>query len=398
MSPVLTVVVDVDKSKGEGLLISDGPLWERSRRLLTPAFHFEILRKYFPVYNSVAEVFMTRIWEEAESGKSVEFFQYVSKATLDTILRCSMSYVGNVQDKKNVHPYVDAVNSLSHLLWKRMLSPFKYPDFIYQLTSEGRENQRHCKSVHEFTEAVIKKRRKELESGQIVQNRHPDFLDILLTAKDDSGVGFTDLEIRNEVDTFTFEGHDTTASAISWIIYALGKYEDEQERVFKEIKSVLGDKDEVSWSDVQELQLLTCFIKESMRFYSPVPLVARLLRKPLIIDGVEIPCGPRVDINIYCIHHNPEVWPDHMVFKPERFDRSTQDRHPFAFVPFSAGPRNCIGQTFAMDEIKVITAKLIKRFIIKLDPDHQTDILPDVVTRATSGIKIIFQKRYIDSR
>ncbi|XP_060078409.1 cytochrome P450 4A25-like [Ylistrum balloti] len=380
---------------GDGLLISDGQKWERNRKLLTPAFHFDILQPYVNIYNKVADILLDKLLSESKSGQSVEVAGPVGLATLDTMLRCAFSYEGDVQLKGESHPYVRAVKDLSRICIKRTIRPWLYPDLIFYLTKEGREFWSLTQYVHIFSSDIIKARRRSINADPSqLDKRRLDFLDILLVARDETGNGMSDEDIRAEVDTFLFEGHDTTASAISWAIYALAKYQREQERLAAEVTEVIGTRTCVEWEDLSKLRYQSLFIKEVMRMYSPVPFVARCLTRPLVYESTVIPPGFGVDINLVGIHHHPDVYPDHETFRPERFsDDSLEDRDPYAFVPFSAGPRNCIGQNFALNEIKVVLTRLLKRFKVELDEDHEIAFVPDLVMRAKNGIKVKLSPR-----
>ncbi|XP_052073285.1 cytochrome P450 4F2-like [Mytilus californianus] len=379
---------------GDGLLISSGKKWERNRRLITPAFHFGILKPYVNIYNSSTDKFLDNLNEFAETSRPVDIFPLVSLETLDTILRCAFSYQGNIQTEGIKHPYVAAVNRLAHLLADRWLKPWLYWDTIYYMTPKGREYRKLCQYVHDFSEGVIRERQQTFLTDGPPTSRHLDFLDILLTAKDDNGIGLSFEDIRAEVDTFLFEGHDTTASAISWAIYHLGKHQKEQEIIYSELSELLNNNKQVSWENLQIMPKLTAFVKESMRMIAPVPGVQRQLTSPITIDNVTIPAGVVVDMGIYMLHHHPDVWPDDDVFKPERFlQEDITERHPYSFLPFAAGSRNCIGQHFAMDEIKVVLARLVQRYKVFLVPDHKYEIEPELVMRAKYGIKVTVEER-----
>ncbi|KAK3084838.1 hypothetical protein FSP39_019991 [Pinctada imbricata] len=364
---------------GHGLLLSDGRKWERNRRMLTPAFHFDILRPYVKVYNEVTNIFLDNLSRDNKRDGNVEVSQYVTLATLDTMLRCSLSYNGNIQQEGR---------------------PWLYWDWVFYMTSTGRELTKLCNYVHNFADEIIQNRKDALRQDPSQLNkRRLDFLDILVTAKDVNGEGLSDLEIRAEVDTFLFEGHDTTASAISWAIYSLAKYPEHQQSIYEEVHSVLQDRREVEWDDIPNFKKLSMFIKEVMRMHSTVPLISRWLTKPLVIDGVEIPAGFSIDISIHAINHHPDVWPDHMEFKPERFgeDAITKDRDPFSYVPFSAGSRNCIGQNFALNEQKVVLARLVNRFRLDLVEGHKYVEVPELVMRSEFGIKVRLEERHQDT-
>ncbi|KAL3862090.1 hypothetical protein ACJMK2_008084 [Sinanodonta woodiana] len=379
---------------GRGLLIADGTRWARSRRLLTPAFHFDILKPYIHVYNNATDLLLENLEKYARTGTCFETFQLVSLCTLDIILRCAFTYHTDCQKGKDAHPYIRAVNEIADDWNKRIRSPHLYPDFIFYLTEIGRRFRKNCKYVHSVADDIINKRRAILEKKGVSGGKYLDFLDILLTARDEDMVGLTQEEIRNEVDTFLFEGHDTTASAISWILYSLAKHQDIQEKVKEELDSVLQGREMVEWDDLRKMEYLTMVIKEGMRFHSPVPSISRKLTKDLELEGQRFPAGTTVSVNIFSVHHNEEVWVKPMEFIPERFSNENSAlMDSFQFVPFSAGPRNCIGQNFAMNEEKVMIARIIHRYKVEIEPNHVPRKKMAVVMRAENGILLRVTER-----
>ncbi|XP_058256033.1 cytochrome P450 4A6-like isoform X2 [Hemibagrus wyckioides] len=207
---------------------------------------------------------------------------------------------------------------------------------------------------------------------------------------DEQQQGLSDEAIRAEVDTFMFEGHDTTASGISWIFYSMACNPEHQQKCREEIQQVLMGKDTIEWEDLSKIPYTTMCIKESLRMYPPVPEIGRMLSKPItFFDGRTAPAGCVIGINIYGIHHNPTVWENPKVFDPLRFlPENTAKRSPHAFVPFSAGPRNCIGQNFAMNEMKVAVALTLRKYVLIKDPDHIPKMIPRLVLRSLNGIHL----------
>lgn len=381
---------------GNGLLLSTGKKWERNRRLLTPAFHFDILKSYIPIYNSATDKLISKFSAATEENCVVDVIRPFSFATLDIMLRCSLSYTEDIQDKENHHPYVTAVTTIGDLLAKRLVNVFHYSDWIYRLSADGRKFHEMCKVIHEFSDSIIHARQETLKANPDMMKgkKRLDFLDILVTARDSDGVGLSNLEIRNEVDTFMFEGHDTTACSLSWMLYAMAANPDEQENVYNELQNVLQNRTEVTWDDLSELRYLTACLKESIRLFTTVPIISRRLTRPFEIDGKVIPAEMTVSINIYAMHHNPDIWSEPEEFRPSRFLSDDQSpKNPYMYIPFSAGPRNCIGQNFAMHEMKVMMAKIIQTFEISADPTYQPEPIPEMVLRSRTGIRVKLKRR-----
>ncbi|KAM9100809.1 cytochrome P450 4F11-like isoform X2 [Sarcophilus harrisii] len=382
-------------ASGDGLLLSRGDKWTRHRSLLTPAFHFDILKPYVKLFNQSADI-MHKKWRRlcAEGKNHLDMFEHISLMTLDSLQKCIFSYDSNCQEKPS--SYISTILELSTLSTKRLNQVFLHWDRLYFLTSEGRRYSQACRVVHDFTDTIIQARKKALfEQGPEAflknkgKGKTTDFIDVLLLAKDEDGKSLSDKDIRAEADTFMFEGHDTTASGISWLFYNLAQHQEYQDRCRQEIEELLRGRqlEEIEWDDLSQMPFLTMCIKESLRLHPPVPAVLRRCTKDIKLpDSRIIPKGIICFISIFGTHHNPTVWPNPEVYDPYRFDpQNTQKMSPLAFIPFSAGPRNCIGQNFAMSEMKIVVALTLLRFRIL---PHQS--LPrrkaELVLRAEDGL------------
>ncbi|CAH1226677.1 CYP4F2 [Branchiostoma lanceolatum] len=388
---------------GDGLLLTKDEKWRRNRRLLTPAFHFEILRPYVRIYNQATDVFLEKMSSFAMKDEAVEITKHLSLLTLDIILQCAFSHNIDCQRVGDKDPYVAAVYTISQLVMLRARNPWPWTLSwsTYRLTPEGRKFVKLSNLVHQQADDIIKARRVVLDrEGREKMgrgSRYLDFLDILLTARDPDGGGLTDEEIRAEVDTFLFEGHDTTASGLSWSLYCLAKHPGHQDRAREEVDMIMAGKDEeeLTWQDISKLPYLTMCIKEAMRLYPPVPMVARKLTRDFVFMGHRLPAGVNLVVQVWGLHRNPAVWgEDFMDYRPDRFSsENMKNMDPYAFIPFSAGPRNCIGQSFALNEEKVVIARILHRFKIELVPDHHVVPVAELVTRAVNGIKVKFIPR-----
>ncbi|XP_070563806.1 leukotriene-B4 omega-hydroxylase 3-like [Ptychodera flava] len=378
---------------GEGLLISEGKKWTRNRKLLTPGFHFDILKPYVKLFNHSVNTMLHK-WKAKCGDGPLEMFSNISLMTLDSLLMCVFSQESHCQTKGDAHPYIRGVYKLSDLIMKRVNFPPFYSDAIYHMTPEGFRWRRALNEVHGHSKKVIRDRRRVLNEGKKDNTRkYVDFLDILLAARDEDGKGLTDQEIQDEVDTFMFEGHDTTASSISWCLYNLATHPQYQEKCRREIDELLDEKeeDEWSWDDLSKLTYLTMCIKESLRLYPAVPVTARRLERPLKFPDLDVtvPAGQIIAINILGLHHNTSVWPDPYTYDPERFSlENSKDRRSHSYLPFSAGPRNCIGQNFAMNEMKVCISLILRNFTLSVDEDAIVRRALMLVLRAEGGLHI----------
>ncbi|XP_051855742.1 cytochrome P450 4A6-like isoform X3 [Antechinus flavipes] len=383
---------------GRGLLILNGPTWFQHRRLLTPAFHYDILKYYVVLMAESVRVMLNKWGKLISQGLSLEVFDHVSLMTLDTIMKCAFSHESNCQMERNANYYIQAVWEQSILIFARVRFALYHNDFIYWLTPQGYQARQAARWAHEHTDKVIRKRKQHLQQEgtleAVLKKRHLDFLDILLCARKENGDSLSDEELRAEVDTFMFEGHDTTASGISWLFYSLAMNPEHQEKCREEIRGILGDGKSITWEHLSQMPYTTMCIKESFRLYPPVPYIYRELSKPLTFpDGRSLPAGTVVTLNIHALHHNPTVWPEPEVFNPLRFSpENSASRHSHAFLPFSAGARNCIGQQFAMAEIKVAVALTLLHFYLAPDDTQPPEITSKLVLRSKNGIHLKLKK------
>ncbi|CAH2276590.1 cytochrome P450 4F22 isoform X1 [Pelobates cultripes] len=378
---------------GDGLLLSRGEKWGKHRRLLTPAFHFDILKNYVKIFSKCADIMHAK-WRKltANCPVSLDMFEHISLMTLDSLLKCTFSYDSGCQEKSS--DYIAAIYELSALVAHRYQYPLHHIDFIYYLSSNGQRFRRACNIVHGFTAGVVQQRKDALQDKGVAewirskQGKTKDFIDILLLSQDEDGSQLSDQEMRDEVDTFMFEGHDTTASGLSWILYNLACHPEYQEKCREEIRELIRgeDTEELDWDNLSNLPFTTMCIKESLRLHPPVTIVSRRCTEDIKLpDGKVIPKG--IFLFIYGTHYNPLVWPNPEVYDPYRFNpENSKDRSSHAFIPFSAGHRNCIGQNFAMSEMKVVLALTLLRFKVSIDETKAVRRKPELILRAENGL------------
>lgn len=308
----------------------------------------------------------------------------------------------------------------------------RYP-FFFQFSSLAKRQSIALQVLHDFTDKVIFRRRQQLLNQGINNNRLDDndqdygdigikkkqaFLDTLLQSTVNNQP-LTDLEIREEVDTFMFEGHDTTTSGITFCLYCIAKNPEVQQRCFDELRDVFADKEEpASLQHLNKLHYLELVIKETLRLFPSVPLIGRTSTEDihlsefnatikvlyviliiifLLANNKVIPAGANIVVPIYFMGHNTKLFADAETFMPERsFKSSANDSvNYFAYIPFSAGPRNCIGQRFAMMEIKSIVSKTLRNYHIELTESSKVypTLTSELILRPENAIKFYLKPR-----
>ena len=391
---------------GNGLVLSEGRKWARDRRLLSHCFRSHFLRTYVHVYRDTVKHLLEKWQRACDGNESVDVTDSVTLLTLDIILRCAMGFKSNCQHGRDATSnkaaqYVKSVQAVAELLERRLHAPLYHIDFIYQFTADGKEYARHLNVAHEMSRYLVAERKAALDKSVSSERRNShdtshckDFLDVLLTVVDETGVGLSDEEVREQVDTFLFAGHDTTSSALQWTIHYLAQHETLQEQCRREVLDVLDEGDgtsgQIEHGHLAQMTYLTQFIKESLRLSCPVPFISRQLANDTELAGHVIPAGVQTSVSILNCHMHPHYWTDSRKFDPDRFSpEMCQGRHPSAYIPFSGGARNCIGQSFAMDEMKTTLALVLKSFKIMLDPNEpEPEWRPRIVSWPHRNIKV----------
>lgn len=329
---------------GDGLLISTGKKWLKHRKIITPTFHFSILESFCEIFNEKSMVLVEKLNEKAGTNEAFNIQSFITNGALDIINEAAMGISIDAQ-RQQKNEYVSSIYEISELILHRFIRPYLHPEFIFKRTQVGKRFYHCLKVLHSFTKDAIENRKKtrhENKRNNAVVPKRKAFLDLLLDANENENL-LTDQEICEEVDTFMFEGHDTTAAGISWTLYILGCYPDVQEKVFEEMNMIFDGTDRAATlADLNEMKYLERVIKESMRIFPPVPILGRILSEDVQLDQYFIPKGTAVTIQVYYLHRDPRFFPEPEKFDEDRFlPENMEGRNPFAYIPFSAGPRNC---------------------------------------------------------
>lgn len=377
-----------------GLLTSTGKKWQSRRKLLTPTFHYKILEGFIEVFNHNSMKLVDKLHMET-AGEPIDIYPFIVRCTLDIICETAMGINLNVQDEAQ-SKYLKSVQTMSTLTQHRMWRPWLHLDFLYRMLGPYHEFDQALKVVHGFTSDAINRRNEERIKNKAnlnestyaeVKKRRLAFLDLLLEySESDSQLSIED--IQEEVDTFMFAGHDTISASINWTLYMLGLHPEILEKVQQELDEVFGDNNRaITSDDLNQLKYLECCMKESTRIYPSVTLIARQVNEDLQLDRFLIRSGTTVHVMLYQLYRDPAYFPDPEVFQPERFAPENAKALPtYAFIPFSAGPRNCIGQKFAMMEMKILLCNILRQFHVTSQvPREDLKVTMDVILRPENG-------------
>nr|XP_029733570.1 probable cytochrome P450 4ac1 isoform X1 [Aedes albopictus] len=388
---------------GDGLLNSTGEKWHQRRKILTPTFHFNILQGFLQTFHEECRKLVTQLDKDSAQGITTKLQPLSTQVTLNTICETAMGI--KLDTSESAELYKRNIREVGTFIERRIMNPLLFDDTIYKITGYKAKFDRILRPIHAFTNDIIQQRRSTFRATMQDLDSYPEenrytnikqryaMLDSLLLAEANNQI---DAEgIREEVDTFTFEGHDTTGSAFVFIFLLIAHDQLVQQRLFEEVQSMFNNQSNLTVQDYSDLKYMDRVIKESLRIYPPVPFISRLITEDVRYDGKFVPKGTIMNVEIYDLHRDPEQFPDPERFDPDRFlPEQVQRRSPYAYVPFSAGPRNCIGQRFAMLELKAILTAVLREFrVLPVTKREDVVFIADMVLRSRDPIVVKFERR-----
>jgi cytochrome P450 len=362
---------------GDGLLTSDGDFWLRQRRLMQPAFLKQRVESYGPIIVNLTQK-MLSTWRSGEMRDlHADMMQLalsiVSKALLD------------VDAGEQAHGVSSAVDWIMRDFNSRFQSavplPFWFP------APRNFELKRQVRRLEAVIQQIINERRAD-------DRDHGDLLSVLVHARDEQDqTGMTDRQLRDELMTLFLAGHETTANLLSWTWYLLARHADVAAKVRRELETVLAGRTP-SAADVPNLTFTEQVLLESMRLFPPAYALGRESVEECTIGGYRIPAGSTVIMSQYVMHRHPTYFNRPDEFDPDRWSNGLLRRLPkYAYFPFGAGPRMCIGNTFAMLEAMLVVATVVPRFEFALAPHRPVAPFPSVTLRPREGIHAIVHER-----
>jgi len=339
---------------GNGLASSDGDFWLRQRRLMQPAFHHRRLRSLIPIMQDTTQEMMKR-WNSLEVGdETVELTSEMMKLTLQVIVKTMFST--DVSDEVDTigKAFLDVLSVINRRSWGQNRLPDWFP------TPDNIRMWRAIRTLDQQVFKIIERRRK---SGADLD----DLLGMLLSARDqETGEGMNDQQLRDEVLTIFFAGHETTALSLTWAITLLNRHPETEKRLRSEITEVLG-KRLPTFDDLHKLKYTRMVLDETLRLYPPAWVFVRAVHEEDEIDGYQIPSDAFIILSPYITHRDPDLWEEPEKFDPDRFNPEREDNKPkFAYYPFGGGPRQCIGRDFALMEAQIVLAMILQHYQVRV--------------------------------
>jgi cytochrome P450 len=363
---------------GTGLLTSEGEFWIRQRRLAQPAFHRNRIAKYAETMVD----YTNRMLEQWQDGQTRDVHHEMMDLTMQIVAKTLFNADVGTESKEIGHAMEVVMQEFS----SRFGRPFFFPDFI---PTPG--NIRFNKAVRKFDEIIYK----IIQSRRSTDDETGDLLSMLLNAVDEDGSRMTDTQLRDEIITLFLAGHETTAIALSWTWYLLSKHPEVESKLMEEIESNLGNRSAIV-DDLPKLRYAEMVILESMRIYPPAYGFGREAIKDCEIGGYHVPAGTTIFMSQYVTHRDARFFPDPLEFQPERWASDLVKKIPkYAYFPFSGGPRQCIGNSFAMMEAVLLMVTILQKFRLDLVPDHPVLPQASITLRPKFGMKMNLKKRNV---
>ncbi|MGZ5968308.1 MAG: cytochrome P450 [Polyangiales bacterium] len=354
---------------GNGLLTSEGAFWLRQRRIAQPAFHKQRLAGFATSMVKAAEDLVVSWRNREQIDVSREMMRVTLRIVSETLLGRDVSGEADAVGH--------AITELLENVQSRMAMPFDVP--LHWPTPKNRQYHRASGVIDGVMNEVIAERRRS--------PGHSDLLAMLMEATDEeTGERMSDKQLRDEAMTIFVAGHETTANNLAWTFYLLSKHPAARRRLYEELASVLGGRSPTV-EDLPRLEWTRWVIQESMRLYPPAWITGRNTVEDDVVGGWFVPRGSLMFVSPMLVHRHPDFWDDPEGFDPERFSPSRSAGRPtYAYFPFGGGPRQCIGNGFAMMEAQLLLATIAQHIELDLLPGAQVTPEPVVTLRPRHGL------------
>ncbi|HLK19823.1 MAG TPA: cytochrome P450 [Bryobacteraceae bacterium] len=361
---------------GKGLLTTHGEEWRTQRRLIQKGFD----RKQLDVLGSIMQDSLSESLEdfdtEARSGP-VDIYPHLMRMTFGMVAK---SLFGAQLKKDDINLISHTISTVQEFMVRQTIQPYLNPWF--RVSGELRRHEEERSRAFGILMDYIRRRRQEPPGH--------DLLQILMDARYSDGHGMSDDLVLSESMQLLVAGHETSSNGLSWLLYLLSSRPDCLERVRQEFDSVLGDAP-LGYADVPKFTFATQVISEALRLYPPFWMVDRMALSDDQADDLVIPKGSTVVVFVYGAHHSAKYWENPERFDPERFSKANEKLHnQFAYLPFGAGPRGCIGGNYAMLQILMILSVLLRKYDLRLTPGQDIEARPMVILRPKNGIRMSF--------
>ena len=362
---------------GNGILTSGGQHWRWQRRVMAPLFRRAEILRYVPTMIRAAEEQLAR-WRADPPGSVQHIDRAMTEATFSVIAR-TMLAAGEPEDADVIR--AAGGDFLERISWSIAYALLRLPTWM---PHPGKRQMRlAAQKLRAAVRDIVERRRRWAIAAD------DDLLGRLLSARDpETGEPMSDDHLVDNLLTLLEAGHETTAKALTWCLYLLARTPEWQQRVRDEVLGVAGTEP-IAGGHIDRLATTQRVLKEAMRLYPPAPVLSRLAPKPTRLGGHELKAGTNIVMPVFAIHRHRQLWEDPDRFDPDRFLPEREARYARTqFMPFGAGPRICIGMSFAMAEATAILATLVRGARFEWDGQHVPEPLSRVTLRPKGGMPL----------
>ncbi len=367
---------------GNGLVTSEGEFWRGQRRLVQPAFHRRKLEALFAMMVERVTDCVSRLMGQTEpAGRAVDFVPLLSHLTLEIISRAMFS-TDMGRAASGVSRHIHKLNNYALLLLRH---PYLFLIPWPLLTGLNPS----MRALNRIVRGIIRQRRAGGDT-------HDDLLSMLLAACDEeTGRGMTDEQLRDEVMTIFVAGHETTANAMAWLMYLVSQHPAVEEQLLAEVDAQ-WPAEGLTLAHLGAFPYVRQVIEESLRIYPTIWSVGRNCVEEDELGGYGIPAGMNVIVPIFHFHWNEKYWPEPRKFDPARFAPGNRPANEnLIYFPFGAGPRSCVGNHFAMQELMIMTVLFYRHFRFRLEPGFAVQADPLITLRPKFGMRLIAERRQV---
>jgi cytochrome P450 len=361
---------------GSGLLTNNGEFWKKQRKLVAPAFHTKRIEAYAQAMVDATQDMLDR-WH---GQTALDVDDEMMRVTLQIVVKTLF----NVDISAEAKRIGDAMTALQQMVGNNSTIEKLLPMWIP--TPQRGRSKKAVADLDEIIYRLIAEWRKESKDNG-------DLLSMLLLARDDDGNGMSDKQVRDEAVTLFLAGHDTTANTLNWTFYLLAQNPDIEAKLHHEIDTVL-EGSVPTLADLRRLPYSEMVIKESMRLFPPAYFFGRVASEDVQLGNFYAPKGTGIGISSYTTHRDPRWWDEPTAFRPERFSPENAEHiRKYSYIPFGAGPRVCIGNSFAMMEAHLMLVMIAQHYQLRLSPGQVVQVDPLLTMKPKGGLHMHLEER-----
>jgi cytochrome P450 len=371
---------------GNGVFVSNGEVWKRQRQMMNPAFEFARISEVFPLMMQAAEAMKERL-DKVADGREVSVDFEMTHVTADIIFRTIFSEPIPPEDASSIFDAFNHYQELAYIhgVWNMAGLP-------QALSIPRLRAIKHARNIRGPLARMVRKRFELLETNP--ETRPADILQSLIEAQDGNGTRFTEKELIDQIAVMFLAGHETSASALSWALYLIAQDRDVQDRMHAETERAFGQEGGLQPRHFKFLKLTRDVFRETLRLYPPVSFVPRDITVPETMRGKNLKKGSAIFISLWLLQRHREIWKNPDMFDPDRFSRDDEkDAIRSAYMPFSQGPRVCLGASFALQESAIILSMIARHYDISPVEGHVPKPVARLTLRSENGIRLRLRKR-----